>query len=222
MKVYHAIASARPVEQARECFSAWRDMGYGVASIRDHPDLDLDFLLTLSEWRGVWTATNILAAHVLEQDPECQVIVAAGDDVWPDHAKRADEIADEFVEHFHGTLGVMQPVAAVIRGHKRLCWSPWLGREWCQRAFLGLGPTERRFFHYFGDSYLYLVAERLGLLWECRHLAHDHRNWKVLKTARPPHLLQAANRWGRDRQLFDWLVAAGFPGSGLASLSARG
>jgi hypothetical protein len=221
MKVYHAIASARPVEQARECFSAWRDMGYGVASIRDQADLDLDFLLTLPEWRGVWTATNTLAAHVLEQDPECQVVVAAGDDVWPDHTKRADEIAGEFVEHFHGTLGVMQPGPLNIDAtHKRLCWSPWLGREWCRRAFCGVGPTEPRFFHYFGDAYLQLVAERLGLLWECRHLAHDHRNWKVLKSGRPLHLLEAANRWGRDKYLFNRLVAEGFPGAGLAPSSS--
>ena len=138
-KVYHAIASARPVAQAQECFSAWRDMGYGTASIRDRADLDLDILLVLPEWPGLWAATNTLAAHVLDHDPECQIIVAAGDDVWPDRSKRADEIADEFVEHFHGTLGVMQPVGVKLPGHDRLCWSPWLGREWCSRAFCGTG-----------------------------------------------------------------------------------
>jgi hypothetical protein len=217
VKAYHAIASARPVAQAQECFSAWRDMGYGVASIRDRHDLDLDFLLILPEWHGLWQATNTLSAHVLEQDPECQVIVAAGDDVWPDQTKRADEIADEFVEHFHGTLGVMQPVGVVLKGHSRICWSPWLGREWCRRAFCGVGPTEPRFFHYFGDAYLQLVAERLGLLWEWRGLSHDHKmNWKKLQIERPPHLYKAKDMWLTDRNLFNWLIAAGFPDAELA------
>ena len=46
-----------------------------------------------------------------------------------------------------------------------VCWSPWLGREWCERAYGGAGPIHPGFFHYYSTTNLLDVALRLGVLW---------------------------------------------------------
>jgi hypothetical protein len=191
-------------------------MGFAVAATRKEPDLQLDLLLCLPRYAGLWVHTNILAKAILDDDPECQVVATGGDDCYPDPAKRADEIAEEFVAHFGGTLGVMQPKGPT-KGHDRCAWAPFMGREWCERAFGGRGPTDDRFFHNFGDAYLYAVAERLGLLWERSDLEVEHRKWNLQPARqRPQHLARAREMWQADKELFERLTAAGWPGSGLA------
>ena len=212
-RVWYAVPSARPVKDAQACFDAWMDMGYAAAATRKRPDLELHLILSLPEYPGLWVATNYLAKQILETDLEAEIIVTGGDDVWPDTTKRADEIADEFVEHFGGMLGVMQPTKDLPPGHAGLAWSPWLGRAWCERAFEGRGATEPAFWHYYGDLYLADAARRHGVFWERPDLKHEHRNWKELGVKRPPHLTGAKEMWQADKDLYDKLKAAGMPGS---------
>lgn len=214
-RVWYAVPSARPAADAQACFDAWRRMGYAVAATRKEPDLDLDRLLCLPKYPGLWCATNHLARVILEDDPECEVVVTGGDDVFPDPSKRAEEIADEFAAYFNGTLGVMQPVKDQPNGHGGRAWSPWLGREWCERAFEGRGATEPAFWHYFGDAYLYDVTHLLGRLWARNDVKHRHLNWKELRVARPAHLAKSKDMWQADHDLYHQLRAAGYPGSGL-------
>jgi hypothetical protein len=214
-KVWYAVPSARPVAEAQACFDAWRDMGYATAATRKRPDLNVDRLACLPEYPGLWVATNYLAKLVLDEDPECQIVVTGGDDVWPDTTKRADQIADEFVAHFRGTLGVMQPTKDLPPGHSGLAWSPWFGREWCRRAFGGRGPAEPAFWHYYGDLAIAQAAWRHDVWWERPDLKHTHRNWKELRVPRPPHLAEARDRWQADKDLYTRLAAAGFPNTGL-------
>ena len=52
---------------------------------------------SLCDYPGYARAVNDLAFAVLEQDPSCDWIVAAGDDTEPDMTKTADEIAAELL-----------------------------------------------------------------------------------------------------------------------------
>lgn len=221
-KVYYAVPSARPAIEAQACFDAWRDMGYAVAATRKRPDLELDRLICLPEYPGLWCATNHLAKVILEDDPECQIVVTGGDDVWPDLHKRAEKIADEFLAHFKGTLGVMQ-AKGPTPGHDRCAWAPFLGRVWCERAFGGRGPTEPAFWHTHGDAYLFAVAERWGLLWQRDDILVEHRKWNYQPgRQRPPHLIKAKEMWQADKELYDRLMASGMPGSKLLPSTAVG
>jgi hypothetical protein len=163
----------------------------------------------------LWVHTNILAKRIIEDDPECLIVVTGGDDVWPDPRYRAGDLLLGFLIGFGGTLGVMQPTGANPPGHAGLAWSPWLGREWCERAFEGRGPTDDRFWHYYNDLYLADVARRHGVFWERPDLNHTHRNWKELRQQRPQHLAKSRDRWAADKALYQRLLAEGYPGSGL-------
>ena len=79
-----------------------------MRDFKDDWPLRADVTSAPGAYQGYGLAVNTLAKHVLALDPECQIVVTAGDDVFPCQTKRADEIADEFLEHFGGTLGVMQ------------------------------------------------------------------------------------------------------------------
>jgi hypothetical protein len=113
--VYHAFPTACPIPQALACIEAWRDMGYGTAIIilneeeRKKLPANIVLLHKNNQYPGFARSVNRIARWTLNNDLECQIIVTGGDDVYPDKTKRADEIAGEFIEHFGGTLGVMQP-----------------------------------------------------------------------------------------------------------------
>jgi hypothetical protein len=115
--------SARPPQEAEKCLSKWREMGYKLALWRDDVDdpaiagMRSDLWMTGDDvYPGYAVAVNDLVRAVLNMDPTCDWIVAAGDDTLPDPSKRADEISDECIRHFRpngwrypSTFGVMQP-----------------------------------------------------------------------------------------------------------------
>jgi len=236
MSVYFAIPSARPIDEARPCFDAWKSIGCKVAATRkdptDHRKLGLDLGLSLPVYQGWPTHVNLLAKAVLECDPTCNIVVSGGDDCWPDPDWPAERVEAEFIEHFGGTLGVMQPVGdvpgtvpwskAVIDGLRvqwRIAWAPWMGREWCQRAYGGRGPMWGEYFHMFADADLQVVAKKLGLFHQRPDIHQDHRTWKqngTRKEQRPEHLIKANELWDRDKGIYFAREAADFPGHELA------
>jgi hypothetical protein len=233
-RVWLTIPTAARQRLAQGCLDAWRDQGYKTAVIRNLKDgwpLRADYCLTQPAYQGYGLAVNALAKHVLAADRECQVIVAAGDDVYPCQTKRADEIADEFLAHFGGTLGVMQPHGNA--GHHRgkdgryvpdnVCWSVWLGREWCERAYMGAGPIHPRFFHYYSTTNLWDVALDLGLLWYRYDIIQWDDNWEHVDSKRrsfgmPPYIMRAKLKGQMDKELYFRLKAEGHPGCGLLPL----
>jgi hypothetical protein len=96
-------------------------------------------------------------------------------------------------------------------------WSPWLGREWCRRAYMGRGPLNPDFYHYYNDTNLKDVAEWLGLYWTRPDLIQRDDNWKRNRKhlGRPLYLYEAKRQNAEDRTLWEWLRAEGFPGCGL-------
>jgi len=202
LSVWLCIPSKRPPAEANPVLTRWREMGYKIAL---QMDAEREFIAEYSDqitvvrpYAGYADAVNFLARTVLQHDPSCDWIVAAGDDTLPDPNKRADEIALECNDHFASvladkspgvpifrnsyTFGVMQPTGdpwSDRRGRiiERIAGSPWLGREWCLRANQGKGPLWPGFFHMWADEALQIVAQQLGVFWQRPDLTHHHAHW---------------------------------------------
>lgn len=232
MRVWFCIPTAAPQAFAQGCLDAWKAQGYATAIMRDVKDdwsLQADVILRQETYLGYGLAVNTLSKHVLAKDPECQIIVTAGDDVYPCQTKCADEICAEFLEYFGGTtMGVMQTAGNKWHHRKKdrrfvpdtVCWSPWLGREWCERAYMGAGPIHPGFYHYWSTTNLWDVAERLGVIWyRTDIIQHDdnfqHRDSKRRHLGRPAYISKAKVKGKADRDLYLRLEAEGYPGCGL-------
>ncbi len=102
----------------------------------------------------------------------------------------------------------------------RVAGSAFIGREFARRAYGGNGPFYPEYTHQFLDEELREVAVRLGVYWERRDLAHEHRHWGVPKQGQHmamnsdmPDFLREANspaHWTKFRTLFERRKAAGF------------
>jgi hypothetical protein len=126
LSVWLTIPSAKAVPEAQACVDLWRSMGYFVALWRDqHDAVDCD-LKIVGKYPGYATACNALIREVMARYEDARWCICAGDDIEPDRAKRADDIAAGCERHFdayfnslawrdcdgkdHGpTFGVMQP-----------------------------------------------------------------------------------------------------------------
>lgn len=122
------------------------------------------------------------------------------------------------------TFGVMQPTGdpwsdSNGRIIERIAGSPWLGREWCRRAYGGDGPLPPYYKHNFADEELQLVAQNLGVFWQRPDLVQEHRHWG--RPGKPGGYrpswwnTQCGSDFGVARELFEQRKAAGFPGHEL-------
>ena len=229
MSVYYCIPSIRP---GGGTLPKWREAGYKLAVLRQGDPIGADIEIPTGEYLGWAKSVNILAKRVLAEDPECQWIVSGGDDYLPDPNHTPEEIARECSMHFGGTFGVMQATAdrwgddSTARARwgedrgamiDRIAGSPWMGREWCQRAYQGRGPMPEQYFHIFGDEQLQCVAEKLGVFWQRRDLLQHHAHALRKPHARadewPEFLKPIQAMWAQEQARFDADKAAGFPGS---------
>jgi hypothetical protein len=220
VSVWYCIPSIRPYEEASACFAEWQRMGYRTAAFLnpDHPVPDNLDVVFVGEYVGYGSALNTLCRLVLSSHIEANIIVTGGDDLFPETRLRAPEIEAQFISHFAGTFGVMQPSGD---SHDRKIYqscavSPWLGREFCERGYGGKGPYWDGWRHFWVDKELFDVAHREGVYWDRPDLAQEHRHWLALKQQRPEHL----KRWAACNQqyfaLYQQRKAQGFPGSELA------
>jgi hypothetical protein len=229
VSIWYAIPSIRP---GGGTLPQWRARGYKIAVLRQGDMLGWpDIEHATPRYLGWAASINLLTAVILKNDPEADWIVTGGDDYLPSKVNPLI-IGAECSEHFGGTFGVMQPTGdrwgekwpqlPEWGGRKavldRVAGSPWLGREWCQRAYQGDGPMCASHFHCYADEELAVVAERLGVYWRRQDLTqyHDH----AVRDNRQPDSPEAAAAWAvasRDynagRALFERRRAAGFPGS---------
>jgi hypothetical protein len=234
MSVWFCIPSCRPLAECGLRFEKWRAQGYRIALLRqgDHvPNIEAQFMT--SKYRGWAASVNWLAKEVLLGDADAQWIVSGGDDTIPDPNHTADEIAAQCEEHFKGTFGVMQPTGdrwgddAYSRSKwgedrgamiDRIAGSPWMGREWCERAYHGNGPMFAGHFHCWSDQELCEVAEKLGVYWRRRDLIHKHEHWLrdnpniTPDRVAPQSWAVASADYHNGRALFEERKAVGFPG----------
>jgi len=238
MSVWLCIPSARPDGGTARL---WQDAGYKVALWRD-PGADIpewaDYVVQ-GEYPGYARAVNELALNALRANKSCDWIVTGGDDIEPDPNHTPDEIARECTEHFGEyiggytqprgelqTFGVMQPTGdrwgenddmPNVRPDRkayadRVCSSPWLGREFCQKMYGGQGPLWPGWQHMWVDEELQNVAEMYGVLWQRRDLVHFHRHHAREGKPVPPWLVVPNRTFHETKKLFDARKAQRFPG----------
>ena len=236
MSVWFCIPSCRPALEAQDCLNRWRKMGYKIALLRQGEPVEADLLIPTGEYLGWPRSTNILAKEILRRDASASWCVGGGDDYWPDPDHGAFEIAVECSWHFLvgscWTFGVMQPAGdrwgdtessrqtfGQDRGAEidRICGSPWMGREWCERAYLGIGPMWPGYTHLYADEELHDVAEKLGVLWQRRDLTQYHNHpcrTEGYSAYNKGHLkpLYEPEAWAREREHFEGRKRMGFPG----------
>jgi hypothetical protein len=218
MSVFYCIPSARPAAEATACLDMWREKGYRIAIFRPFGSPIKADICIERDYTGWPSSVNDMTRIVFNRYPEVSWVCSGGDDMEPSHLP-ADEIAAQCTEHFGGTFGCMQAIGDrwMLDGQgkaasERICGSPFLGREFCERMYGGTGPFHSGFFHFFGDEELHDVAENLGLLWQRPDLAHMHHHWVRYGKQRPTHMQRAAASWGHDEALFRKRKAEGFPG----------
>lgn len=250
MSVWFCIPSKRPRPEAQACIDRWREMGYLVAIRRDIGDETVDCdLLQYGTYEGYAKAVNGLIADVMKFDTDAQWFVTGGDDTDPDPKKRAYVIAAECEEYFSNgyfkcpsetlqgmplevfkTFGVMQPTGDRYAGGSidRIAGSPWIGREFAERAYGGNGPYWPEYKHMFVDEEIREVAMRLGVYWMRPDLIHLHRHiyresLDINARAVPkpvPDFLREANspaHWQKYQAMYLERKAAGFPGHEVLS-----
>ena len=228
MIVYVCMPSARPLPDLLKIGAAWEAQGYVPVVWRDQSEcLPDSWMQCFGQYRGYYWTQNWLIGRCFDQ-LDCDWIVAAADDMTPDPAKTALEIAAECTDHFGGSFGVMQPTGdrwGEQQTHigppgsayaDRICGSPWIGRDFAAETYCGKGPYHEGYTHMFGDQELFEVAKRAGALWQRRDLTHYHHHWARVPSGAMPEFLREANsaeHWARYKKLFERRQAAGFPGA---------
>ncbi len=223
MSVWLTIPSAR---ENGGTAPLWRSRGYKVALWRDQSSAPVDgadiVLTARGAYPGYAVAVNTLAKEVLRRDPECNWVVTGGDDTEPD-PHEPEEVARQCEDHFGGTFGVMQPIGDRWGGVERICGSPWMGREFCERMYGGTGPLWPDYRHMFVDEELFEVSRITGALWQRGDLVHRHNHfcrqgdsvdWAKGLQEMPAFLREANSQehWQKFGSLFRARKAAGFPG----------
>ncbi len=226
MSVWLCLPARRDWDESS--IPAWLDAGYKVAVMRE-PELPLlpaTVTLPISHYPGWARCVNVLSQMVFLRDPECNWIVACGDDQYPDPNKTPGEIAEECEESLHDkksrTFGVMQPIGDPQRdslGHiaPRVAGSPWIGRDFAMRMYHGGGPLYPGYHHNHADQELKDVAEMMGCWWTRPDLTHRHDHWAYKRGSRedmptwaaPLHTPEA---WRKSYRLYQLRKATGFPG----------
>ena len=197
----------------------WRDQGYNVGLFLDpEPPIHMfgaDLVIT-AKYPGVWKAWNILAKSAIGLG--AQVCVLAGDDMDPDPTKSGAEIAAEYARHFPYFDGVMQPCgdlqgmdASGLPAAARICGSPWVGREWIERAYLGKGPVNGDYVAYWADEELLNYAKRKNKLWMRPDLSQFHNHWSWGHLPQQDYHQRNQLSWQQDKDLYDQREKNNFP-----------
>lgn len=222
MKVYVAMPVALE-HRAKAAAERWTARGYFMSFFQDYgtsrwtPELT-----TFAPYVGVYDAINRATFAAFADGAD--VVLFAGDDMFPDPNHFAEQIGEQYLKRFPDGFGVMQPCAdrqgqdeKGVPAARRICGSPWYGKGWATRAYRGLGPCDPRYWHFYGDESLMHVAEKLGVLWWREDLLQDHAHWSFGRSRREAYHDRNQGHWEADRRLFLESKAAGFPeGEALA------
>ncbi|MEM9373079.1 MAG: hypothetical protein AAGA55_05490 [Planctomycetota bacterium] len=211
--VWYLMPSANPANAARSV-PAWQDQGYRVAVLQDRTRFDIrcDALLTRERYPGWAGSINALFREVVP--PDCRVVVAGGDDMFPDPDRRAPEIAGSFLDHFAGDFGVMQPTGDDFEATRTICGSPWLGRSWMERMYQGRGGLCEAYHQQWADDELFWVSRCAGRFLPRPDLTQRHDHFLRSDLPAPQYWVEsAAGHDESDCLTFIARSRAGFPGA---------
>lgn len=211
-EVWFAIPSAN-VGLCRKNLPAWRDMGYRTAVYqgRERGDVPADIVVWSDTYNGWADAVNTLCLSIVPATTP--IVVTGGDDMLPDPTKRAGEIGEEFLEHFKGSFGVMQPHGDEFLSARSYCGSPWIGREWFTSMYGGRGAMWPGYRHNWADNEIFWLARCFDALWERPDLSHFHDHFSRHGGEMPEYWKENSERRDRaDLQLFIARSWQRFPG----------
>jgi len=207
MSVWFAIPSAC-YSQAKINLPKWKAKGYKVAVYlttgKPYGKINADLIQT-GAYFGWPKTSNLIAKFVIKTIPDCTIVIAGGDDMFPlPTDPDAGIIEKQFIQHFKGTMGVMQPTGDLWmnRVAERICGSPWLGKQFIRVAYKGMGPFWPEYNHFYADEELKVVTAKSKLLWQREDLTHYHNHWTRNHQQSPIHMEQAQQSWETDGQLF--------------------
>lgn len=212
-EVWFVLPSAN-ADNCRRNLPAWRDQGYRVAVLQDRERFDViaDAVLVRDRYPGWAGSVNTLFREVVPAT--CRVVVSGGDDMLPDPHKRAAEIAAEFLDHFNGDFGVMQPTGDGFEATETICGSPWLGRSWMERMYAGAGGLCTAYFQQYADDELYWVSRCAGRFWARPDLTQYHEHFRRMDKPAPAYWVDsAASHDESDCLTFIARSRTGFPGA---------
>jgi len=203
------------LEQSNKMIDIWHSFKYKIALLVNPPFTNQDFseadiVVVQKKWLGFPTAINILCNVV-----PGNIVVVAGDDLYPDPNHLAEEIGSEFLERFPNTFGVMQPTGDKFGSYDKCAVSPWIGRSFIEKAYEGKGPYREEYFHYFSDQELQEYAIKMWAFEQRSDLIQYHDHWQRKENQkRPGHLIQAGVKWAKDKKIFQQRQQEGFPNDG--------
>jgi hypothetical protein len=220
-QVWLALPSAN-IKMAKKIFPIWKAKGYKIAvicpdNVQTEYSSIVDLKITESSIGGYkgWPKSVNHLSNVLSN---VEIIIAAGDDMHPDPNYDAHELRLQFVRHFGGTMGVMQPYgdkfgSMACETCEQICGSAWLGKEFRNRINQGKGPMWEEYWHMWADTELYQIASKYNCLWVRSDLTqyHEHRI-RGSHTFRPT--IPAGNMKVAQK-IYEQRKKEGFPGSEL-------
>lgn len=137
---------------------------------------DVEIVVLVGQYQGYAKAINAVCKEVLSRDPAADWLVVQNDDTELDPTYSPQQIAERLSAYFGGTWGMAQATGDPWAGGSinDIAGSPYLGREWCERAHAGQGPFCPLFWHMEVDVAALWAAEREGVYLRCPWLNHRH------------------------------------------------
>lgn len=153
--------------RAAETVARWRRAGFTpLIMINDIPGAKLPDdcgVIKKTHYEGYFRECNLLCNIAFSQ-ARADVVVCAGDGIWPDPDMDGPSAGALFASKFPNGIGVMQPIWDKFPGWEGNCWSPWIGRGFWQQFYENAGPFSHEYMQFFGGCELYDVADKEGLL----------------------------------------------------------
>ena len=173
---------------------AWLTLGYRVAvatelKVPQH-EIVANEVCYIGKYEGYYRAMNFLCQSLV-RDLKADVVICAGDGIYPASNRPCWALGATVAAKFPNGFGVMQPVGLNWQPDRgpgqynfhdtppstRRCESPWICRNFILEAYGGKGPYEQKYRQYFGDSELFDVASRMGVLWRREDLVQKSIHW---------------------------------------------
>ncbi|MCA9292239.1 MAG: hypothetical protein KDA20_00315 [Phycisphaerales bacterium] len=219
--VWFAIPSANP-DKCRQTLPAWREMGYKIAVLQnfERGEIPADLCVWSDHYPGWPGSVNMLCKSIVPKD--ARVVVSGGDDMLPDPNHTAQELAQQFLERFPDTFGVMQPHGDEFLAARRYCGSPFMGRAWFDSMYGGRGGMYDGYHHNYADNELYWVAKGMGALWERPDLSHYHDHFTREGRAAPDYWTSVRSNDLHDCLLYYARVHERFPGHEPLNVDLKG